>query len=386
MVENMSDMKYWMGFNIVKGIGPVKVQALIDRFDDLALAWEADESELKAIGFDKRAIRSFMATRDEIDLDERMAYLERAGVKMTCWDSADYPNPLKRIPGSPPTLYIKGDLIEADKFAVAIVGTRKMTAYGREMTEAIATGLARNGVTIVSGLARGVDTVAHQAALDAGGRTIAVLASGIDHIYPPENRTLAAQIADGHGAIVTEHAPGVRPEQKNFPPRNRIISALALGSLIVEAGEKSGSLITANFAQEQGRRIFAVPGNVSNVYSRGSNALIQRGAMLTTSADDILTALNLKEVEEQKAVQMLMPDSAEEAALLPYLADGITYVPDLGRLTGMSAAMVTGTLTLMELKGAVRRIDQSNYAILRESKINYAIPHQSELKIEQDVW
>ena len=174
------DPRYWIGFNIVKGIGPAKVRALIDHFGDLKQAWYTNESELRKIGFDKRTIKSFFETRARIDLDREFEKLDKHGVRMICWDSADYPDSLRHIPTSPPTLYIKGELQERDKWAIAIVGTRKLTEYGRQMTREITTGLVRRSITIVSGLARGIDSIAHQIAVDMGGRTIAVLGSALD--------------------------------------------------------------------------------------------------------------------------------------------------------------------------------------------------------------
>ncbi|MGB1252216.1 MAG: DNA-processing protein DprA [Candidatus Promineifilaceae bacterium] len=373
-----SDPKFWIGFNIVKGIGPAKVRALLDHFGDLERAWHANERELKKIGFDKRTIKSFFGTRADINLDAEVDKLAQHGVRMLCWDSADYPTSLRHIPTSPPTLYIKGELKESDKWGIAIVGTRKLTEYGRQMTHEITTGLVRRSITIVSGLARGIDSIAHKVAVDMGGRTIAVLGSGIDQIYPPENRRLAEQIANGRGAIVSEYALGVAPEAKNFPPRNRIISALSLGSAVIEAGYPSGALITARFAAEQGRNIFAVPGNVNSAASKGTNKLIQDGAKLITSAKDILDELHLEHVEEQKALQLTLPESAEEAALIPHLLNTPAHVDDLSRATGMPSALVGSTLTLMELKGMVQQVGRMQYVLIREMGATYSVDSKPE--------
>ncbi len=369
----MSDLKYWLGFNIVKGIGAAKVRALRDHFGDLELAWRADKADLKRIGFDTRTIASFFETRSVIDLDGRMAELDRLGVKLLCWDSAEYPQSLRDIPVSPPTIYVKGNITDADRWAIAIVGTRRVTAYGRQMTAQISRDLVNHSVTVVSGLARGVDSVAHEVAIDNGGRTIAVLGSGVDCIYPPENRRLAERIIDGRGAVVSEYALGVQPEAKNFPPRNRIISALSLGSVVIEAGERSGALITANFARDQGREVYALPGNVTNRNSLGTNRLIQQGAKLLMSADDILQDLQLDRAAEQQSVQLALPDSAEEAALVPHLVAAPVHVDELSRLSGMPAAMVTSTLTLMELKGVVRQVGGMQYVLAREAGVEYKV-------------
>ena len=369
----MSDLKYWLGFNVVKGIGAAKTRALVDHFGSVETAWRADRSDLRALGIDGRTINSFIKTRSEIDLDDEMAKLERSNVRLLCWDSAEYPTALRNIPGSPPSIYVKGELTERDDWSIAIVGTRRVTAYGKQMSAEIARALVANGITIVSGLARGVDSIAHEIAVDNGGRTIGVLGSGIDSIYPPENRRLAERIANGQGAVISEYAPGVKPEAKNFPPRNRIISALSLGTVVIEAGKRSGALITAKFAREQGREVYAVPGNVTNPSCEGSNRLIQSGARLLMGAEDILQDLQLERIEEKQAVQMMLPDSAEEAALVPHLARTPMHVDELSRLAGMPAAQVSSTLTMMELKGAVRQVGVMQYVALRESSVAYDV-------------
>jgi DNA processing protein len=262
---------------------------------------------------------------------------------------------------------------EADRWAVAVVGTRRLTSYGRQVTRDIVTGLVRNGVTIISGLAKGVDAIAHQTALDAGGRTIAVLGSGLDCIYPAENRSLAAKISAGRGAVISEYGMGIQPEAKNFPPRNRVISGLSLGVIVVEAGDRSGALITSKFALEQDREVFAVPGNINSPASRGPNKLIQQGAKLITSADDVIEELNLTMVAEKTAVQLALPESTEEAALLSHLSTQPVHVDELSRASGLAPSLVSSTLTLMELKGTVQQVGGMNYALTREPEPIYNI-------------
>lgn len=369
----MSELKYWLGFNLVKGIGPAKVQALIGYFGSLDSAWQATELELRKIGFDRRSIASFLTTRPTLDLDACLAQTEAAGVTLLTWDSPGYPAYLREIPGAPPLLYVKGTIEEVDRWAVAVVGTRRLTSYGRQVTRDIVTGLVRNGVTIVSGLAKGVDAIAHQAALDAGGRTIAVLGSGLDCIYPSENRRMAAKIAAGQGALISEYGMGVQPEAKNFPPRNRVISGLSLGVIVVEAGERSGALITSKFALEQDREVFAVPGSINSPASRGPNRLIQQGAKLITSAEDVIEELNLTMVAEKTAVQLALPESAEEESLLSHLSTQPVHVDELSRASGMAPSLVSSTLTLMELKGTVQQVGGMNYALTREPEPVYNI-------------
>ncbi len=368
----MAETKYYVGFNLVKGIGGARLRALLDHFGDLEAAWHAPAHELKEAGLDRRSLENLLTTRAEVSLDEEMERIERQGARVLTWDDPHYPPNLLSIPSPPPVLYVKGKIIEEDQWAVAVVGTRGATVYGKEAARWIAGGLARNRVTVVSGLARGIDSQAHWAALEAGGRTIAVLGSGIDIVYPPESRRLAEAIVE-RGALVTEYPLGTPPEAGNFPPRNRIISGLALGVVIVEAGERSGALITADYALEQGREVFAVPGNVFRKKSRGTNALIQQGAKPVLSVEDILEELNLTMVSQQAEVRAVVPENETESALLEYITSEPIHVDELGRLSGLPIAQVTSTLALMELKGMVRQVGGMHYVLARESGVEYTI-------------
>jgi DNA processing protein len=368
----MSDLKYWLGFNLVKGIGPAKVQALLGYFGDLTNAWRATESELRKIGFDKRSISSFRDARTTLDLDDCLARVQAAGITLITWDSELYPSYLLEIPAPPPLLYMVGALKDIDRFAVAVVGTRRLTAYGRQATRDLVSGLVNSGVTIISGLARGIDAVAHMTALELGGRTIAVMGSGLDYIYPAEHRSMVDRIIQNdQGAVISSYGLGVQPEAKNFPPRNRIISGLSLGVVVVEAGERSGARITANYALEQDREVFAVPGNITSPASQGTNRLIQEGAKLVRHPDDVLEELNLRMVFEQAAVQLALPESAEEAALMGYLSAQPVHVDEICRATGMPSSLVSSTLTLMELKGMVQQVGGMSYALIREAELSY---------------
>lgn len=381
--SNVPDLKYWLGFNKTKGIGPAKVRALIDHFGSLADAWNANELQLQRIGIDRRSVQSILSARDELDLDHEMGRIESAGIELLVWDSPSYPRYLKEIPGPPPVLYVRGDLNEIDQWAVAVVGTRRFTTYGRQIAQELVSGLVRSEVTIVSGLARGIDAIAHKTALEMGGRTIAVLGSGLDNIYPPENRDLAAQIVEGNGAIVSEYALGVKPEAKNFPPRNRVISGLSLGVVVVEAGERSGASITAGFALEQGRDVFAVPGNINSPASAGTNRLIQQGAKLVRSVNDILEELNLTMIPEQTAVQLVMPESAEEAMIISHLSHQPIHIDELTQLAELSSAEISSTLTLMELKGMVQQVGGMNYVLAREPDVVYEVAPEDQQVDEQ---
>jgi DNA processing protein len=317
-------------------------------------------------------LANLLKARDQLDLDAEVDRLEKAQVHVLTWDAPNYPPHLRQIYNAPPVLYFRGQIEERDEWAVAVVGTRRASVYGKEATRMIATGLAQAGVTVISGMARGIDTVAHRACLDAGGRTIAVLGCGVDVVYPRENARLAAEIA-GRGALVSEYALGTRPEASNFPPRNRIISGLTLGTVVVEAGLGSGALITADFAAEQGREVFAVPGNVFARGSRGVNQLIQQGAKLVSNVTDILEELNLTMVSQQAQVRAVIPENQTEALLLDHLTAEPLHVDDLSRTVELPIAQVSSTLALMELKGMVRQVGGMNYVLARERSIEYVI-------------
>lgn len=362
----MDSRKYWIGFNAVKGIGPVRLRALRQFFGDLETAWHAGEADLLAAGLDRRTLDALHTARRTFDLDQKLGEVADLGACVLTLDDDDYPALLRELPDSPPVLYLKGTLIDADQWAVALVGTRRATVYGREMAAQLAASLVQAGITIVSGLALGIDAAAHKAALDAGGRTLAVLGCGIDRVYPPEHRLLAQEIVE-RGAMLTEFAPGTPPEAHNFPVRNRLISGLSLGVVVVEAPADSGALLTADSAADQGRDVFAVPGNVTAKSSQGANRLIQNGAKLVISAEDILEELNLSRtaVETRTQVRTIAPVDAVETALAGHLTAEPLHIDELCRLTGLPITQVSSALALMELKGMVRRLEGMLYTQAR---------------------
>jgi len=368
----MDDKKYWIGFNLIKGIGAVRMQALIQHFGDLELAWKAAPAELAEAGLGLKLIERIVQARENVDLDKVWKKIEAQDIHILTWEDESYPQRLKEIDQPPPVLYIRGEYLQDDLFAVAIVGTRRVTAYGRQITEEISAFLAANGITVISGLARGVDAIAHQTALQAGGRTIAVLGSGVDKIYPPEHRRLAEQMME-RGAIMSDYAPGTPPDASNFPPRNRIISGLSLAVVVIEAGETSGTLITAEFAAEQGREIFAVPGSILAPQSKGTNKLIQRGALPLLSVDDLMQALDLTRVGEQKAARKIIPANETEARLMTVLGAEPLHVDDIRNQTELPIEKVSAALALMELKGMVRQVGGMNYVAVREEQSDYTV-------------
>ena len=367
-----SELGYWVGFNKVPGIGAVRLRALLDYFGDLQVAWWASAHDLRQAGLDRRSLANLLALRAKVDLETELERLHRAGIQVLTWEDEAYPTHLRSVYNAPPVLYVRGGIETRDEWAVAVVGTRRASAYGKEAARTIATGLAQAGVTIVSGLAWGIDTVAHRACLNAGGRTIAVMGCGLDRVYPARNARLAAEIVE-RGALVSEYALGTRPEARNFPPRNRIISGLSLGTVVVEADLGSGALITADFAAEQGREVFAVPGSIFARGSRGCNHLIQQGAKMVCGVTDVLEELNLTMVSEQAQARAVIPDNETEALLLQYLSSEPLHVDDLGRAVHLPIAQVSSTLALMELKGMVRQVGGMNYVLLREGGVEYVL-------------
>ncbi len=367
----MDDLRYWVGFNLVRGIGPMRLKALLNFFDeDIEVAWKAPEQDLRAAGLDSRSTQNLMKTRTTIDLDETLRKIDKVGARVLTIKNPDYPVLLQQLEDAPPVLFVKGTLEPADEWAVAVVGTRKVTVYGRQVAHQIASDLAHRGVTIVSGMARGVDGIAHRAALKAGGRTIAVFGCGIDYIYPREHRNLAAEIME-HGALISDYPLGMPPEAANFPPRNRIISGLSQGVVIVEAGARSGALITANFAADQGREVFAIPGSILSRASTGCNRLIRDGAHVALEARDILETLHMDRLEEKQAVRQIIPDNPIEAQILEHLSAEPRHMDELVRTLDLSTETVSSTLVMMELKGMVRQVGTLQYVLARESTVTY---------------
>ena len=366
------DKRYWVGFNLVKGIGAVRFQALQDHFGDLSLAWQAPFEGLQAAGLSPKLAERVVQIRASLDLEKYMSKLGAQGIHILTWDDELYPRRLKEIDQPPPVLYMRGALKAEDFWSVAVVGTRRVSAYGRQVADELAMFLANNGVTVISGLARGVDAIAHQAALKAGGRTIAVLGCGVDRIYPPENSQLAEKLI-ASGAIISDYAPGTPPDASNFPPRNRIISGLSMATVVVEAGQTSGALITAQFAADQGREVFAVPGNILAQQSKGTNRLIADGAHPMLSVQDLLDILDLRRVSEQREVHKILPSNETEEKLMRVLTHEPLHMDDIRNQTGLPIERVSATLAMMELKGLVRQVGGMNYVAVRDEQAEYKV-------------
>jgi DNA processing protein len=357
------DLPYLVGLSLLPGIGPARFQRLLAHFGEPALAWKASERELVSLGVDAKSLPALLDKRHSISLQQEMEKIERLGVTVLTMADTAYPRRLREIFNAPPLLYVKGELLPQDEQSLGVVGTRGPSLYGKDLAARIVPELVRNGLTIVSGLARGIDSIAHRAALDAGGRTIAVLGCGIDVIYPPENRNLFHQITQ-QGAVVTDYPLGTKPDAFNFPARNRIISGLTLGTVVLEAQIGSGALITADYALEQNREVFCFPGRATDRGSSGCNKLIREGrAKLVCSTEDILEELDLTAAVQQLEIKMAIPANDEESRLLGLLSHDPVHIDDLARETALSAATVSSTMMMLELKGSVRQIGNMSYVL-----------------------
>lgn len=367
-----SDLQYWIGFNKVTGIGPVRLRALIDAFGGIEPAWKAAAEELRRTGLGEKLVERLVQARSTLDLAAELKQLESRGLRTIPMDDPKYPSRLKEIESPPVVLYTWGELLPEDQWAAAVVGTRRATPYGKAVTAELAAGLAASGVTVVSGLARGIDGIAHQSALEAGGRSLAVLGSGLDQIYPPEHRNLAQSIAKS-GAVVTDYSLGTRPEGGNFPARNRIIAGLSLAVIVVEAGESSGALITADFAAEQGRDVFAVPGRIYDRGSRGTNRLIASGAFPVTSVEDILEVLNLDVIARTVPRQPALPADATERRVLQVLTSEPIHIDELHARCELPIAELTAALSMLELRGQARQVGGMHYVRAHEPRAEYRV-------------
>ena len=371
MTNEEPDLKYWLAFTRVPRVGRARFTLLEKHFGKLENAWTASSAELRAAGLDQASVTSILTSRPELSPDAELEKLQRAHVGALTWNHPSYPAKLKEIYDLPPVLFVRGGLTATDEWAVSVVGTRRASPYGRQAAEPFATGLAHNGVTVVSGLARGIDAVAHRAALAAGGRTIAVLACGLDMVYPPEHVKLAQELME-HGAFISDYPLGTQPRSEFFPRRNRIMSGVSLGVLIVEGDVKSGAMITARLALEENREVFAVPGSIYAPTFRGPNKLIQEGeAKLVTKVEEILEELNLTMVSTQLEMKELVPADDTEALLLRHLSAQPIHIDEVRRESGLPIATVSSALAMLELKGMVRQVGRMNYVRVRETGPSY---------------
>ena len=354
----MSDLNGWIALSMVPDVGPVGARKLLTVFGTPGKIFDAAFDDLISIeGIGVQRARNIKAFSSWKEVDKNIAIMEKGRINAVLLGEPAYPEMLKEIEDAPVVLYTRGDILPEDRFAVAIVGSRKLTHYGASAAEVISEDLASMGFTVVSGMARGVDSISHRGALKAGGRTFAVLGSGPDVPYPPENRTLMDAIADS-GSIISEFPPGTPPDKENFPRRNRLISGLSLGVLVIEATAGSGALITARYALEQGREVFAIPGNITSPNSEGTNELIKKGAVLTRRAEDIVEELApvLKGFIRGGKDKLKIEITDEEKSICSLLSGEPKQIDVISRESGLPSSKILGILLGLELKGVIKQI------------------------------
>jgi DNA processing protein len=354
------ERKYWVALSTHNKIGGRTFTKLFKRFKKLSKVWNTSERELLLAGLDlsqAQAVAEIIAKKDP---DAELAKLDKFNLKTIILPDKDYPKLLKELPDPPGLLYIKGKIIPEDEIALAVVGSRRYSSYGKQATEKIVYPLAKNKLTIVSGLALGIDSIAHEVALQAKGRTVGVLGCGLDQIYPVSNIRLADKIIASGGAIISEFPLGMPALRYNFPIRNRIIAGLTLGTLVIECAEGSGSLLTASAALEYNREVFAVPGEIFSPTSEGTNRLIKMGAKMVTTHSDILEELLLEEKVKENQAREVMADTAEEKILLELLREPVS-IDFLVIKSKLTAAAVNACLLQMEMKGLVKNLGGTRY-------------------------
>ena len=364
IMENKNELIYYHAFNCIGGFGPQKFKKLLVYFKKLEKAWNSGKDDLIASAIGPALTNTFLQKRNSLNPEELFAELEKEKIGLILQNSAAYPPQLKEIPSAPAIIYVRGNPEVLKNKSLAVVGSRKFSQYGQRVAENLCRDLVQAGLTITSGLALGIDAIAHRSALDREGTTIAVLGTGIDDetIYPRENFNLAHRILENGGALITEYPPKTPSLRQNFPARNRIMAGLSLGVLVVEAALESGSLITAEHALEFNREVFAVPGQIFSPQSEGTNQLIKNGAKLVQSAKDILEELRISSAAEKNAsVKIFEPRNQTEKAVWKFLGSDPLHVDRLMKLTKLNPALLASTLAMMEIEGAVRDVGGKNY-------------------------
>jgi DNA processing protein len=362
-MENKNDLIFWHAFNSVGGFGPQAFKKIEAGFPSLEEAWHDDGRRFFSLGLTEKQTGNFLKFRKENSPEKLFEEITKEKIEIVTIKDEGYPPQLKEIASAPPVLYVRGEKSILANKSIAVVGSRKFTAYGQRVTENLTKDLVKAGLTIVSGLALGIDGIAHQAALNSEGATIAVLGTGIDDptIYPREHFNLARGILANGGALLSEQPPKTPSLKQNFPARNRIMAGLALGTLVIEAAESSGSLITAEFALEQNREVFAVPGDIFSPQSTGTNMLIKRGAKLVVSAADILEELSLSHVQPTFALKIFEPKTDEEKIIWKILSNEPLHIDKISKMTRLETAVVASVLSALEIEGAVKNIGGQNF-------------------------
>ncbi len=364
------DWKYWIALGRVSGLGGISIKNLFDKFQSADAIFKASKKELTQVdGISTKQIESIQSFNDWGGVEKELEKIEKRRINLLPLDDSKYPASLLQTYNSPPLLYVRGEMIPEDKNSIAIVGSRLPTSYGRKVTESLSGELASMGVTIVSGMARGVDSIAQSKALKMGGRTIGVLGCGLDIYYPPENDKLYDAVAQS-GALISEFPLGMSPVSSNFPRRNRIISGLSLGVVVVQASEKSGSLISASFALDQNKEVFAVPGNIDNKLSRGTNWLIKKGAKLVETVDDILCEVealrnvNSSGLFEEDRVQKISDSlTKNQKEVFSVLTREPLHIDEIIKLTGIESSNLLSILLSLELDDYIAQLPGKHFQI-----------------------
>lgn len=358
---NMNRTEALLALNMVGDIGSVRLNKLLSIFGSPENIMRVKQDELSKIFGVGEVIAEKIVAISRRDVEEELSLAKKLNLKIVTIESEEYPANLKNIPGAPIVFYVKGNLIPQDNIALAIVGSRRATLYGLTQAEEFAFGLAEQGFVIVSGLARGIDTYSHRGALKAGKRTIAVIGSGLNCIYPPENLKLADKIAN-QGAVISEFPLNTKPLPYNFPRRNRLISGLSLGVLVVEASRNSGALITADFALEQGREVFSIPGKVDSINSIGTNELIKQGAKLVTEVSDITEEFSfLSKPQEKRATEVIYSNNKEEDILYGFISSEALQLDELVSISGISIPDISNMLFKLIAKKLVKELPGKYY-------------------------
>ncbi len=367
-MEPLEAKRYWIALTLIPNVSPRKFHILLENFSSPQEIWEAPPARLKEIPGFAESAETFCAHREKVNVSRALEQIAVLQARVVTLADTQYPEPLRAIPDAPPVLYLRGEYIEKDKLAIAIVGTRRTTSYGRRIAQQFAQELGRLGFTIVSGLAEGIDTAAHRGALKVNARTIAITGSGFARLYPQGNRKLLEEIVS-NGCAMTEFAPAVAPEKWTFPQRNRIISGLSRGVLVVEAPQESGALITARWALEHNREVFAVPGSILGESHRGCHKLIKEGAKLVESVTDILE--EFKDLRVLFQVRKEKPAPAQKLPLSPLeekIFSAIDFEPvhfdEIVSKTGLSVGEVSEGLLTLALQGVVQELEGKRYVKL----------------------
>ena len=358
--------KYWIAFSSIEQIDSKFIKRLYDYFGDIEKAFNCNIKELENIdGLSVKKAENFIKLRDKVDIDKTFALVETKGINFLTLEDEKYPYMLKNIENPPAVLYYKGKLFECNlEKTLAIVGSRKASSNSRDNLRKIISGLSNTDICIVSGLASGIDSVAHTAAIENNLKTIGVIASGFDFVYPTQNKTLYENIENGYGAVVTEYYPTFEPIKFRFPQRNRIVSGLSYGTLVAEAGLQSGALITANLTLEQGRELMCMPGEISNPNTQGVYKLLKNGASMVTESSDILDALGW-EIKQETQTQLTLPTlTPDEEIIFESLQIEEKGIDELLQLTGLKLDNLLMNLTTMELKGIIKQAGGDRYKAL----------------------